>query len=210
MSREVHVRFCERRGVRLPPATLLVILVDGYRRHDWLLDALNRRVREELAKLGIPVNERKSRVVNLECEETFTFLGFDFRWVRSHRGIWRAALYSDVPQAQRATGEASGSISTTSITARGTIHPRGSISSSLDGSTFSASGMPDGTSTSSGTGSRRKCGVTWCGQGSGQVSAGKGGVRTNSTGCSDCTATTRSGTAGPSRKHFQRDRTHKS
>jgi hypothetical protein len=55
MSREVHVRFCERRGVRFPPAILLVILVDAYRRHYWLLDAANRRVREELAKLGIPV-----------------------------------------------------------------------------------------------------------------------------------------------------------
>jgi len=89
MSREVHVRFCERRGVRLPPATLLVILVDGYRRHDWLLDVVNRRVREELAKLGIPVNEQKSRVVYLERDEAFTFLGFDFRWVRSLRGVWR-------------------------------------------------------------------------------------------------------------------------
>ena len=67
----------------------LVILVDGYRRHDWLLDAVNRRVREELAKLGIPVNEQKSRVVYLERDEAFTFLGFDFRWVRSLRGVWR-------------------------------------------------------------------------------------------------------------------------
>jgi RNA-directed DNA polymerase len=66
-----------------------VILVDSFRRHDWLLDALNRRVREELAKLGIPVNEQKSRVVYLERDEVFTFLGFDFRWVRSLRGFWR-------------------------------------------------------------------------------------------------------------------------
>jgi len=26
MSREVHVRFCERRGVRFPPATLLWVV----------------------------------------------------------------------------------------------------------------------------------------------------------------------------------------
>ena len=31
MSREAHVRFCERRGVRLPPATLLVVMVCGTR-----------------------------------------------------------------------------------------------------------------------------------------------------------------------------------
>jgi hypothetical protein len=29
MSREVHVRFCESRGVRFPPATHLVVLVHG-------------------------------------------------------------------------------------------------------------------------------------------------------------------------------------
>jgi RNA-directed DNA polymerase len=67
----------------------LVILVDGHQRHDWLLRAINRRVREEITKLGIPVNEQKSRVVDLERGETFTFLGFDFRRVQSHRGVWR-------------------------------------------------------------------------------------------------------------------------
>src|SRR5207245_9537506 len=60
-----------------------------HRRHDWLLDAVNRRVREELAKLGISVNEAKSRMVDLEGGEAFTFLGFEFRRVRSRRGVWR-------------------------------------------------------------------------------------------------------------------------
>jgi RNA-directed DNA polymerase len=68
----------------------LVILVDSHRRHDWLLDAVNRRVREELTKLGIPVNEEKSRLVDLERGEAFTFLGFEFRRERSRRGVWRA------------------------------------------------------------------------------------------------------------------------
>ncbi|HEX2714756.1 MAG TPA: group II intron reverse transcriptase/maturase [Candidatus Acidoferrales bacterium] len=67
----------------------LVILVDAFRRYDWLLKAVNRRVREELAKLGIPVNEEKSQVLDLERGETFTFLGFEFSRVRSHRGVWR-------------------------------------------------------------------------------------------------------------------------
>jgi len=68
----------------------LVILVDQHRRHDWLLNAVHRRVREELTKLGIPVNEAKSQVVDLEGGETFTFLGFDFRQVRSLRGALRS------------------------------------------------------------------------------------------------------------------------
>ncbi len=67
----------------------MVILVDAHTRHDWLLKAINRRIREEIAKLGIQVNEQKSRMVDLEREETFTFLGFDFRRIRSYRGVWR-------------------------------------------------------------------------------------------------------------------------
>src|SRR5258707_11874607 len=41
----------------------LVILVDAYPRHDWLLRAADKRLREELAKLHVEVNEEKSRVV---------------------------------------------------------------------------------------------------------------------------------------------------
>lgn len=66
----------------------LVILVDGYRRHDWLLRAVDRRLREELAKLDLRVNEAKSRVVDLAQGETFGFLGFTIRRVRSRRDKW--------------------------------------------------------------------------------------------------------------------------
>jgi len=68
----------------------LVVLVDAYRRHDWLLRAVDRRLREELAKLEVQVNEEKSRMVDLTKGETFGFLGFDFRRVRSLAGQWRA------------------------------------------------------------------------------------------------------------------------
>src|SRR3954469_16413742 len=68
----------------------LVILVDAYPRHDWLLRAADKRLREELAKLGVEVNEEKSRVVDLAKGESFGFLGFEFRRIRSLRGVWRA------------------------------------------------------------------------------------------------------------------------
>ena len=68
----------------------LVILVDWHRRHDWLLTAVYRRLREEFAKLDLRLNEDKSRIVDLRQGETFGFLGFDFRRVRSWRGVWRA------------------------------------------------------------------------------------------------------------------------
>jgi len=68
----------------------LVILVDAYPQHDWLLKAVAKRLREELAKLGVEVNEEKSRVVDLAKGESFGFLGFEFRRIRSLGGVWRA------------------------------------------------------------------------------------------------------------------------
>jgi RNA-directed DNA polymerase len=67
----------------------LVILVDAYPRHDWLLRAADKRLREELAKLHVEINEEKSRVVDLGKGESFGFLGFEFRRVRSRKGTWR-------------------------------------------------------------------------------------------------------------------------
>jgi RNA-directed DNA polymerase len=67
----------------------LVILVNHDRRQDWLVEAVNQRLREELAKLDVRLNEEKSRIVDLSRGESFGFLGFDFRRVRSLRGRWR-------------------------------------------------------------------------------------------------------------------------
>ena len=68
----------------------LVILVDAYPQHDWLLKAVEKRLREELAQLGVEVNEEKSGVVDLAKGESFGFLGFEFRRIRSLGGVWRA------------------------------------------------------------------------------------------------------------------------
>src|SRR5207247_4960767 len=43
----------------------LVILIDAHPRHDWLVKAVERRLREELAKLRVEINEDKSRMVDL-------------------------------------------------------------------------------------------------------------------------------------------------
>ena len=67
----------------------LVILIDAYRRHDWLMAAVEKRLREELAELQVEINEEKSRNVDLGRGESFGFLGFDFRRMRSRRGVWR-------------------------------------------------------------------------------------------------------------------------
>ena len=68
----------------------LVILIDAHPRHDWLMAAVEKRLREELAELQVEINEEKSRIVDLRRGESFGFLGFDFRRVRSLRGVWRA------------------------------------------------------------------------------------------------------------------------
>src|SRR6266571_3803803 len=68
----------------------LVILVDAYPQHDWLLKAVDKRLREELATLQVAINEEKSRVVDLAQGEQCSFLGFDVRRVRSRQGVWRA------------------------------------------------------------------------------------------------------------------------
>jgi RNA-directed DNA polymerase len=66
----------------------LVILVDSDPRWRWLRGALERRLREELAKLQVEVNEDKSGRVDLAQGESFGFLGFEFRRIRSKRGRW--------------------------------------------------------------------------------------------------------------------------
>ena len=69
----------------------LVILIDGYRRWQWLEKAAYRRLLEELAKLDVALNRDKTRCVNLAEGESFTFLGFDIRRRRTRRGKWGVA-----------------------------------------------------------------------------------------------------------------------
>jgi len=70
----------------------LVILIDAHRQNAWLLAAVDRRLREELAKLRVEINEEKSRVVDLRRGETFAFLGFDYRCLPGRSGKWRVRV----------------------------------------------------------------------------------------------------------------------
>ena len=53
-----------------------------------------------MAKLQVEVNEDKSRTVDLQRGESFGFLGFEFRRVRSRRGRWMPLL---VPKRKKRT-----------------------------------------------------------------------------------------------------------
>ena len=67
----------------------LVILVDSHPRHDWVVKAVERRLREEVAKLRVEINEEKSRTVDLSKGEKFSFLGCEFRRILSRNQKWR-------------------------------------------------------------------------------------------------------------------------
>jgi RNA-directed DNA polymerase len=66
----------------------LVVLVDGFGKWEWLLKAAYKRLVEEFEKLGVQMNLEKTQIVNLAQDETFSFLGFDFRRIKTRRGVW--------------------------------------------------------------------------------------------------------------------------
>ena len=68
----------------------LVVLIDSHPRHEWLMGAVEKRLREEMAKLRVEINEEKSRKVDLSKGESFGFLGFEYRRFRSRKRKWRA------------------------------------------------------------------------------------------------------------------------
>jgi len=78
----------------------MVILIDSHPRNDWLMKAVEKRLREELAKLKVEINEEKTRMVNLTKGGSFGLLGFEYRLIRSRQGKWRTQL---VPKMKKRT-----------------------------------------------------------------------------------------------------------
>ena len=95
VSREAHAGFCESRGVKLPPATHLVVLCSS---QDEAEEA-QRRATAILGDLGLTLHPDKTRVVDLrEGREGFDFLGCHLRARMSgkqweQRGIIRYYLH---------------------------------------------------------------------------------------------------------------------
>ena len=67
----------------------MVILIDSHPRHDWLARAVEQRLRQELAKLKVEINEEKSKIVDLAKGGSFTFLGFEYRRTLGRNRKWR-------------------------------------------------------------------------------------------------------------------------
>ena len=85
-----YTRFGQYTGIEYARfADDLVVLIHAHPSKRWLLKAVDVRLRQELAKLQVQINEEKSRRVDLVRGESFGFLGFAFRRVRSLNGRWR-------------------------------------------------------------------------------------------------------------------------
>jgi RNA-directed DNA polymerase len=64
----------------------LVVLVNGHWKSDWIWQGVNKRLREELNKLQVQINETKTKCVDLNKQESFNFLGFTMRIVPTQSG----------------------------------------------------------------------------------------------------------------------------
>ena len=62
----------------------MVICVNDYYR--WLTKAAYRRLVAELAKLKVKLNRDKTKIVDLTYGDTFSFLGFVYRRVKTAKG----------------------------------------------------------------------------------------------------------------------------
>jgi RNA-directed DNA polymerase len=78
----------------------LVILVSWHPNQDWLVREVNERLREELAKVQVEVNEEKTRTADLMKGESFIFLGFRWQRALGQSGKWRP-LYTPLPKKRK-------------------------------------------------------------------------------------------------------------
>jgi RNA-directed DNA polymerase len=107
MSREVHVRFCERPGVRFPRATLLVIGFQHKEDAERVLHVLSKR----MGRYGLVLHPDKTRLIPFRrprkgapkgsSGETFEFLGFTLYWRRNPKGAWGFGMKTRKARLQR-------------------------------------------------------------------------------------------------------------
>lgn len=64
----------------------MVILVHWHPQEDCILQRVQKRLKEELDKLEVEMNQEKTKEVDLKKGESFSFLGFDIRLNRNRKG----------------------------------------------------------------------------------------------------------------------------
>jgi RNA-directed DNA polymerase len=87
----LHVH-CTRRGHQM------VLLLDADARYHWLLPAVQKRLREELAKLQYELAAVETQSLDLTRGGSWQFVGFEMRLVEKGRGESRVQ-YQRIPEA---------------------------------------------------------------------------------------------------------------
>ena len=101
----------------------LVILVNHDRRQDWLVEAINRRLREELAALDVRLNEEKSRIVDLSRGSASA----SWAWTSGASGpsgALAAAVYAAAEEAHGIAAGAQGGVPARPVPAGGGVDRR--------------------------------------------------------------------------------------
>ncbi len=82
----------------------IVVLISHHPSCDGLAKAVPRRLREKLSDLEVQINEEKTRLVDLRRKESFSFVGFDFRRVKTRRGKWGVRVTPKIRARSRLLG----------------------------------------------------------------------------------------------------------
>ena len=153
----------------------LVILIDAHPRHDWLMGAVEKRLREELAELQVEINEEKSWIADLSRRE-LRLSGIRLPTCPQSSGHVVCATHTKAQETNGAAAEAQGCIPPLPIATCGLGHY-------IDQSRCSAVGwstlrwdIPASASASLKTGWKRRSGAIWCEPGNERASAGSSGV----------------------------------
>src|SRR6516225_5264866 len=80
----------------------IVITVDGHHTKRGWAERAQQRLQEQLAPLGVELNQEKTKVVNTLTGEAFGFLGFDLRRVRKSSGNGYFLLMTPKKKARKA------------------------------------------------------------------------------------------------------------
>lgn len=75
------------------------VLMSSHRNNIQLRSQVQLRLREELSKIDVKVNEEKSRYLSVTSKETLCFLGFEFGKIRTRNGK-RGVLYTPKREAK--------------------------------------------------------------------------------------------------------------
>ena len=88
----------------------LVILIDAYQRHDWLMAAVEKRLREELAELQVEINEEKSSDRGPRPRRKLRLSGVRLPPGAQSAGRMACPLHAQAQEADGAAAEAQGCV----------------------------------------------------------------------------------------------------